>query len=68
VTFDRALNECPCQASIVRYSTAGRESRSCIVFANPDNVGEKEGEERGRDTPDENLMALIDVARTYRKY
>jgi sialidase-1 len=39
--WDRALNECPCQASIVRYSAAGNESRSRLLFANPDNAGEK---------------------------
>jgi sialidase-1 len=50
VTWDRALNECPCQASIMRHSTATGEGRSRIVFANPDNVGEKFGVERTKMT------------------
>ncbi len=41
--WDRALNECPCQASIVRYSLGGRGEKSRLLFANPDNVGEKFG-------------------------
>ena len=39
--WDHALNECPCQASIIRYSWAGRGQKSRLLFANPDNKGEK---------------------------
>lgn len=41
--WDRALNECPCQASIIRYSFAEQEAQNRILFANPDNAGEKFG-------------------------
>ncbi len=40
VRWDRALNECPCQASIVRYSLPS-EGMSRLLFANPDNFGER---------------------------
>jgi sialidase-1 len=43
VHWDRALNECPCQASMVRHSDADRYGRSIILFANPDNAGERYG-------------------------
>ena len=43
VFWDRALNECPCQASILRHSSADKDGRSIIVFANPDNAGERYG-------------------------
>ena len=43
VTWDRALNECPCQASFVRYSHADQEDGSRILFANPDNTGASYG-------------------------
>jgi len=43
VTWDRALNECPCQASILRHSSADKDGRSIIVFANPNNAGERYG-------------------------
>jgi sialidase-1 len=43
VRWDRALNECPCQASLVRYSFAEKEKKDRILFANPDNSGEKFG-------------------------
>jgi len=43
VTWDRALNECPCQASIVRYSQAEPGGASRILFANPDNAGKRYG-------------------------
>ncbi|MCC6795719.1 MAG: SUMF1/EgtB/PvdO family nonheme iron enzyme [Candidatus Hydrogenedentes bacterium] len=39
--WDRALNECPCQAGIVRYSLAQDGGRDRILFVNPDNAGEK---------------------------
>ncbi|MCC6699441.1 MAG: SUMF1/EgtB/PvdO family nonheme iron enzyme [Candidatus Hydrogenedentes bacterium] len=39
--WDRALNECPCQASIVRFSLAANGERDRLLFANPDNAGEK---------------------------
>jgi len=41
--WDPALNECPCQASIIRYSLAEEAHRDRILFANPDNAGEKFG-------------------------
>ena len=41
--WDQALNECPCQASILRYSLAGKDGKNRILFANPDNLGEKYG-------------------------
>lgn len=41
VRWDRTLNECPCQASIVRYSLARTDDRDRLLFANPDNKGEK---------------------------
>ncbi|MBI5094528.1 MAG: SUMF1/EgtB/PvdO family nonheme iron enzyme [Candidatus Hydrogenedentes bacterium] len=41
--WDRALNECPCQASIVRYSLATQDKKDRLLFANPDNAGEKFG-------------------------
>lgn len=50
VGWDRTLNECPCQASIIRHSHPARDGRSLIVFANPDNVGECYGVERTRMT------------------
>ena len=39
--WDRALNECPCQASIIRYSFAETDGKDRLLFANPDNTGEK---------------------------
>ena len=39
--WDRALNECPCQASLVRYSLARPGDKNRLLFANPDNAGEK---------------------------
>lgn len=51
VYWDKALNECPCQASFVRYSRADREGKSRVLFANPDNVGAHYGaQERTRMT------------------
>jgi len=41
--WDRALNECPCQASIVRYGFAEQDGRDRLLFANPDNSGERFG-------------------------
>ena len=43
VWWDHALNECPCQASLIRYSFAEKEQKDRILFANPDNSGEKFG-------------------------
>ncbi|MCE1197528.1 MAG: SUMF1/EgtB/PvdO family nonheme iron enzyme [Marinilabiliales bacterium] len=43
VRWDHTLNECPCQASIVRYGTSGGDGKQRILFANPDNSGEKFG-------------------------
>ncbi|MSU65753.1 MAG: exo-alpha-sialidase [Opitutus sp.] len=62
VTFDRALNEAPCQASILRASAAGPDGRSLIVFANPDNVGARYGlEERSKMT----VRVSYDEGRTW---
>jgi sialidase-1 len=41
--WDRALNECPCQASIVRYGFAEKDGKDRILFSNPDNYGETFG-------------------------
>ncbi len=43
VRWDAALNECPCQASILRYSAVGKGGKDGILFANPDNFGELYG-------------------------
>jgi len=40
VRWDAALNECPCQASIVRYSEEKSGAAGVLLFANPDNYGE----------------------------
>jgi len=40
--WDRALNECPCQASFIRYRGAPH-GRSMLLFANPDVSGERYG-------------------------
>ena len=37
--YDRALNECPCQASLIRYSGLASDGRSRILFSNPDSSG-----------------------------
>ncbi len=39
--WDRTLNECPCQASLARYSLPGPDEKGRILFSNPDNSGEK---------------------------
>ncbi len=41
--WDRALNDCPCQASLVRYSAPDDGGRNRLLFANPDNAGEEFG-------------------------
>ena len=41
VRWDHALNECPCQGSIVRYSDAEKDGKDRLLFANPDNRGER---------------------------
>ncbi len=41
--WDRTLNECPCQASFIRYSEAAVGKRSRLLFANPDVAGERYG-------------------------
>ncbi len=61
VYWDRALNESPCQASIVRYSLAGRDGKSRILFANPDNVGARYGVDRTKMT----VRISYDEARTW---
>jgi sialidase-1 len=43
VRWDAALNECPCQASILRYSAGKERGKDGILFANPDNFGELYG-------------------------
>lgn len=43
VVWDRQLPECPCQASIARYSQARGEGQNRLLFANPDNIGESYG-------------------------
>ena len=43
VSWDRGLNECPCQASILSHSRVDKDGRSIIAFANPDNAGERYG-------------------------
>ncbi len=37
--WDRALNECPCQASIIRYGFDGQDDKDRLLFANPDVSG-----------------------------
>lgn len=39
--WDRALNECPCQASMLRYGKVAGSGKELLLFANPDNRGEK---------------------------
>ena len=41
--WDRALNECPCQASFIRYTHAETHGRSRLLFANPDVSGQRYG-------------------------
>ncbi len=41
--WDQALNECPCQASIIRCSAPGNSGKDLLLFANPDNRGETYG-------------------------
>ena len=43
VYWDAALNECPCQASIIHYGIAGQNTSDCLLFANPDVSGERFG-------------------------
>lgn len=43
VYWDRALNECPCQASLIRYSDAQHDGKNRLLFANPDIRGTKYG-------------------------
>ena len=43
VYWDKALNECPCQASILRHSHTDKDGRSRVLFANPDNAGARYG-------------------------
>ena len=43
VSWDEALNECPCQASIIRYGLSGQDGKDCLLFANPDISGERYG-------------------------
>jgi sialidase-1 len=41
--WDKALNECPCQASLIRYSSAKEDVKDRLLFANPDVAGERYG-------------------------
>ncbi len=41
VRWDRALNECPCQASITRCGPSGLNQDRRLLFANPDNAAER---------------------------
>ena len=41
--WDHALNECPCQASIARFSLAEKGEKDRLLFANPDNTAERFG-------------------------
>jgi len=43
IRWDHSLNECPCQASIIRYSLAKNDKKDRMLFANPDNAGERFG-------------------------
>ncbi len=43
VYWDYSLNGCPCQACILRYSFAQSDGKDRILFANPDNIGERFG-------------------------
>jgi formylglycine-generating enzyme required for sulfatase activity len=62
LSWDRALNECPCQASLIRYSLAGPGGKNRLLFANPDNAAEKFGVvERTRMT----VRMSCDEARTW---
>lgn len=41
--WDRELNECPCQASVLHYRLGEGGTKNRLLFANPDNAGEKFG-------------------------
>ncbi len=41
--YDRALNECPCQASFIRYTSEKTHDKNRLLFANPDVSGHKYG-------------------------
>ena len=41
--WDRALNECPCQASFIRYTSRKDTGKSRLLFANPDVTGDRYG-------------------------
>jgi len=43
VVDQQALNECPCQASFIRYSDARRQDRNRLLFSNPDVAGARYG-------------------------
>ncbi len=62
VYWDPALNECPCQASFIRYTLAGPDDRNRLLFANPDIAGERFASvERARMT----LKLSYDEGRTW---
>lgn len=60
VYYDRALNERPCQASLVRYDTQRPASR-ILLFANPDIEGTAYAEDRLRMT----LRVSLDDGRSW---
>ena len=63
VRWDRQLPECPCQASILRYSLAKEGGQNRLLFANPNNSGERYGAvERTRMTVRMSLDEGGDVA------
>ena len=41
--YDRALNECPCQASFIRYTSEKPSGKNRLLFANPDVSGHRYG-------------------------
>ena len=50
VFWDPQLPECPCQASILRYSLAKDGGKDCLLFSNPNNIGESYGMDRTKMT------------------
>jgi sialidase-1 len=43
VYWDPALNECPCQASLIRYGFGEKDRKNQLIFANPDVSGARYG-------------------------
>lgn len=44
VYWDEALNECPCQASLIRYGFTEEDGKDRLLFANPDVTGARYGD------------------------